>query len=284
MEAIEALKRLGIDAMHEQTHIARHHLQAIIDCDFSAFSTVQLFGFLAILEREYAIDTTSIKEAYRNAHGKNDPDKPHIAEAENRRPNRKRYVAMALAVMVVVLIGTFSLFFDHQATPPSLQPESIQTSPLSVAAPDKATVPMAPSPVSDRVNPVAEHNVSAVLEGNETNQSAVEVITEPVSVPDENITVEPATLTIVPRQRLWMGLIDLQSHATMQKVRSEPLILDASRSWLMVFGHGEVDIKVGETTHAYNGTSRRYFILENTRLRELDQTEYGTFNNGVVFK
>lgn len=57
----EKLKSIGVQKIHEATHIGRIHIQAMLNENFEEMSNVQLFGFISILEREYALDLSELR-------------------------------------------------------------------------------------------------------------------------------------------------------------------------------------------------------------------------------
>jgi hypothetical protein len=60
-DGLNKLKSIGAQKIHEKTHIARHHVQAVIHETFDDMTKIQLLGFISILEREYSVDLSDLK-------------------------------------------------------------------------------------------------------------------------------------------------------------------------------------------------------------------------------
>ena len=58
---LEKLRSIGAQKIHEQTHIARQHAQALLHESFDDMSRIHFLGFISILEREYSVDLSDLK-------------------------------------------------------------------------------------------------------------------------------------------------------------------------------------------------------------------------------
>ena len=61
-EDFEKLKKIGVQRIHEATHISRIHAQAILNCSFEDMTKIQLNGFISILQREYSLDLSDLRD------------------------------------------------------------------------------------------------------------------------------------------------------------------------------------------------------------------------------
>jgi len=64
MENFEQLQELGSKNIASATHIPLAHLEMILNREFEQFKKPQFFGFVSILEREYKIDLSGLKQEY----------------------------------------------------------------------------------------------------------------------------------------------------------------------------------------------------------------------------
>ena len=60
-ENLEKLKNIGVQKIHEATHIPRVHVESILNENFEDMNNVQLLGFISVLEREYPFDFSELK-------------------------------------------------------------------------------------------------------------------------------------------------------------------------------------------------------------------------------
>jgi hypothetical protein len=116
--------------------------------------------------------------------------------------------------------------------------------------------------------------VSAEFLANEENTSTE--ITENETTTAVNIT----TVNINPtRGMLWFGFVNLDSKKRrefMKKV-STPFNINNSR-WLLVTGHGYLDVVSNEKTLEIADNKKHYFYIDSSEMREIDKKEFRTLN------
>ena len=60
-DGLNKLRGIGAQKIHELTHIARQHVQAVLHETFDDMNKIQFLGFVSILEREYGVDLSDLK-------------------------------------------------------------------------------------------------------------------------------------------------------------------------------------------------------------------------------
>ncbi|CAA6816050.1 MAG: Membrane protein [uncultured Sulfurovum sp.] len=100
---------------------------------------------------------------------------------------------------------------------------------------------------------------------------------------NEESTVDAIKITTVnvnpTRGMLWFGFINLDTKKRrefMKKV-STPFNINNSR-WLLVTGHGYLDVVAGEKTLDISDNKKHYFYIDASELREIDKKEFRTLN------
>lgn len=125
------------------------------------------------------------------------------------------------------------------------------------------------------VNAVVKE-VSQAFLATEANTSIAESIGEEVI--EKNVTI--TTVNVNPtRGMLWFGFINLDTKKRrefMKKV-STPFNIENGR-WLLVTGHGYLDIVAGDKTLDLADNQKHYFYIDGTELRELDKKEFRKLN------
>jgi hypothetical protein len=136
-------------------------------------------------------------------------------------------------------------------------------------------------------------NVAAVKtdEVNKSVESVVKEVSEEFLANEANTTTEIneneamthvsiTTVNINPtRGMLWFGFINLDSKKRrefMKKV-STPFNINSSR-WLLVTGHGYLDVVAGDKTLELADNKKHYFYIDRSELREIDKKEYRELN------
>ncbi len=132
-----------------------------------------------------------------------------------------------------------------------------------------------------------EANISTVKEKSVQQKSA------PVKVTEKEIdTLEPVSSTepmmplylrIIPKGKLWLGIINAETHRRRVETITEPLILDAEKSWLIVTGYGHLDMDCGDTTHKYREDNKLLFLYEGGVCQIIDKEEFKARNKGKLW-
>ncbi len=132
-----------------------------------------------------------------------------------------------------------------------------------------------------------------IEEADKTVESIVKEVSEEFLANEGNITAQPnqmeeqnlvattiTTVNINPtRGMLWFGFINLDSKKRrefMKKV-STPFNIDNGR-WLLVTGHGYLDVVSNEKTLELADNKKHYFYIDSSEMREINKKEFRELN------
>ncbi|SFV49920.1 membrane protein [hydrothermal vent metagenome] len=255
-EGLEKLRKIGAQKIHEQTHIAHKYVQALLHESFEGMQKVQALGFISILEREYDVDLSSLKEEVKNYFK---PQEDKVASEEEKisqqkdtdstKPNDKRLYALLLAGGIFLLIVLYMSMQDNKE-------KSIKPSKKKI-----------------------------VIEKNETNQTK-EQNTTLKREKSESIASKQKiehSLVIVPRSKVWFGYIDLKSGKKRQKIFTQPFELNASKNYLMFFGHGYIDILIDKEKKSFKDPKSIKFLYKDGELKKISNQEFRKYNRGKLW-
>lgn len=302
---IDKLKKIGIQKIHENTHISRVHVEAILQENFEDMhNKVQLGGFLSILEREYNVDLSDLKLKVKNhfedigKYTQPQTSKTNLFLVDSRK-KRLTFFYIILGITVFVLFAYLSTNIAQEGKLPKDDNTKVETTIQNNAL---------PSVVENNLT-VADENITS-LEKNETRVEEIEeVIKEKVEekveevikeeklkealkeevkeVSQKKVTLEQETkdtfLQIIPKSKVWIGYIDLDSGKKYQNVSSSQLSLDSTKNWLLTFGHGHLDIEVNGKLQKYETVKNLRFIYKNRELKELSADEFKELNSGKLW-
>jgi len=135
-------------------------------------------------------------------------------------------------------------------------------------------------------------NISHEEDKNKSVESVVQEVSKEFLANEENTTVAPnetkvasndmtiTTVNINPtRGMLWFGFINLESKKRrefMKKV-STPFNIDNSR-WLLVTGHGYLDVVSNEKTLEIADNKKHYFYIDSNEIKEISEQEFRELN------
>lgn len=268
MKTFEDLQSLGANALHEQTHIARSKLELLLNKSFADLTRVQFMGFVSILEREYGIDLSGIRQEYdefMQIHMDVVIEKKSVILQAQSRSRQKWVVGGIVAITVLIAIG--SMIQGRLSVSPS--EEVIQLSSANVEVVDE-NLDMVP----------AELNTTVIIPVEEANAT--------VAKPELNITTKTVTsignaVSIKPMVKVWIGILDLTTGEKSQKITSEPIVLDKSKNTLYMFGHGRLEIITPDGTKILKDRTTVWFTYEEGQLKKINATEFATKNNGTTW-
>ena len=109
---IDKLKEIGAQKIHEQTHVPKEHIQAILHNSFEDLNKVQIIGFISILEREYRVDLADIRDSANNYFNQ--------FSDSNKNENKEIFVAVrekksnsnTIIYIIIFLVLAIALYFS----------------------------------------------------------------------------------------------------------------------------------------------------------------------------
>ncbi len=283
-EALEQLHSIGVQKIHDKTHIPVEHIEAILKKNYAALSKVQFLGFVSILERDFKLDLGSLRLA-----GIAFFDEKRKAEGNEGVfiPQPKKTKPMLIYWLLGAAIVLFMFFANFDDSSELETPPAVDNS-LIMEVKENIEVAKIEENLTN-----AEHNLSSeesntsfsLDDENATQElqtpSAPPLDEEPKSsqtqLPKERITGENS-LSVETKSKLWLGYIDLETNEHFQKSFVGHFSLDANRDWLLYFGHRFADIVVnGEKL--FTSSSQRY-LYKDGKLSSLSAEEFKRLNRG----
>ncbi len=304
-ENIEYLQSLGIEKIVQDTHIPKEHVAGILKNEFSNFTKVQFLGFIAILEREYNLDLTSLKDEGLEFFKTHAPVKKAPAGnselfvvTDKRRNFTPLYIALATIVFIVGAFVTFKMTSKDDAV---LQQDLFVEEMMDTKKIEQIQDTIASSKDSSKIQvavPVVqqqEHNVTDATQEQNNTQSTqdiqqattqVSAVETPQTVQEQHHTNEAVAvqnLIFKPSYRTWYGYIDIKTHKKKHTTSSRTLRLDPKRDWLVVFGHGPLRVTLNGKTHYYKSRKSLRFLYKDGKVRQIHAKEFKKYNKGRIW-
>jgi predicted XRE-type DNA-binding protein len=233
---LQELQEIGAQKIHERTHISREHVQALLHGSFDDFTKIQFLGFISILERDYEIKLDELKERglehFDDKSAIDKEDNTVFVTPKKRKSYKKLYIAIVFLIFIFAVIYT-----------------------LSVSSSTPATQAIDDTTIND-----AKSNIVLVEEINTTIEDS-NISQEEPFVQEEQMVEK--SFKIIPKVKLWMGYIDLQTYKKYQKLFKDEIELDPNKEWLLSLGHGNVSFEI-------NGELKEFNSRKNMRWEEID--------------
>ena len=255
------LKDIGAQKIHEKTHISRQHVQGILYESFEGMNKIQFIGFISILEREYDIELDNLKQSGLEYFS---------SETSYENPNnqvfvvpkkKKNFTMLYVLTVVLIFLGVTIYSISSSSSTAKIQDNQLRELDKSAQQSSKEEIFLLDSNIS------AENNTSLVVEE--------EIVPEEVKA--------PKSLKILPKVAVWVGYIELETHKKHQTTVKNDLSIDASKDWILVFGHGNIDIEVNGEMKKFKTANNLRFIYRDGNLTKINFTEFKRLNKGNIW-
>jgi len=268
---IDKLKDIGAQKIHEQTHVPKGHIQAILHNSFEDLNKVQIIGFISILEREYKVDLNDTKDSANTYFNQLSSDSEvenkeiFVAVREKKSNNNILYIGIILLVLGVALYFTLKQSNTENAKIDNTLIENVKE---KVVKDEKSTKTSIILPQKAKTKEVIEElNIT---------KTKVEKTDKETIIKEEKKVLK--SLEIIPKTKVWMGYIDIANNKHNQKVFKTPLEINGSKDWLLIFGHNQIDFKVdGKVKNIEKGIRFSYIDGE---LKPITIKEFKKLNKG----
>jgi hypothetical protein len=253
-DGLSKLKSIGAQKIHEQTHIARQHVQAVLHETFDDITKIHLLGFISILEREYSVDLSDLKEKAKIFYaGENLSDEQDTKVFVSPK-KKKNYTLVYIVVVAVIFAVAVSFTLD-----------------LTSTASDKSKNHVIDNRAINHAKDSMSQNAT-VEEINATVPVVVEIKPEPIEI--------VKSFKIITSSQLWIGYIDLSTYKKNQKLFTGELDLDPNKDWILTLGHGYVKVEInGEVTEFKEKLNIR-LLYKDSKLSKISFKEFKELNKG----
>ena len=263
-EALLELQKIGAQKINEATHIPIQHIKAILESNFSSLSKIQFGGFISILEREYKLDLSEMKASAKVIF---DEQKSKNLEAGLfSAPKEKNNQKLILGV-IVTLILLFVLIYKI----------SNSDTPVESTLVDNSVIESVIQEINSSENEKSEDNVTLVISQEVEKVQKEELLEEVVESREEEVVEN--SFVIKPKSKVWFGYIDADTHRHYQKTFSDAFELDPNKRWLLLFGHGYIDMSVNGEVQKFSRSKLRFYY-HNGELKPVTLEEFKKLNRG----
>ncbi len=295
-EGLNKLKTIGAQKIHEKTHISTKHVQAILHESFEDINKLQFMGFVSILEREYNLKLDDLKSKGFKYFAELTPE-PTENETVFVAPKKKKsYTKLYLFIVVLIFIAV-ALFSINSASLLDNQTQNIEIEDKKDSVIESAKKIMVvennqskkddniSNDINKTVTPlVVKESKKKVLEPKKVEaKPEKEVKAEVKTKKAESLKTVKSSLVIKPKTKVWMGYIDLKTHKKHQTVFKNSFKFDTKKDWIIVFGHGYLNIDVDGKIKKYNTKSNLRFSYKNGKFKKIDLKEFRALNRGKTW-
>ena len=274
-EAIKKLQDIGATKIHEDTHISKHHAQAILHQAFEGLSKLQVNGFISILEREYEINLDELKylsETYfSDIKEKKIVNTAIFVNSKTKNNNKFIYIFIIFLVLGAFTFFISSYYKSYEIIPVIKEKKIIKEVEKKIDLEKEEEILVVDLNVSD-YNKTESNLTLTKIESIEENLTAK--IEEKILIEEKTII---KTFEIFPKSKVWIGRYNLQTHKKREGIVRHKLVMNTKDNFLMILGHSDIEIKLDSKLFKFinKGTLRLKFIdgelsiIKNKEFKEL---------------
>lgn len=293
MNGLDKLRDIGLEELFKKTHIQKTHIQALLHESFDEFTAIQFVGFISILEREYNLDLSQLKEKglkYIEEHNSSPEPQSIMCKEDKKEPKSKvPYIVGA----VFILLTLIYLNEERKSQQVQIVVPKVKKIPTKIYVENEEEKQKSvEEDIVKKEEKVTEENIiNNIKKREKVVKKEEKKVTKPVHIPKPKPTPkkEPKPvsknlsghiLKINTKQRLWIGYIELPSHKKHTKIFKGELNLDTSKTWLIVTAHGFLSIDVDKNHKKYRTKSILRFLYKNHKLEKIDVATFKKLNKG----
>ena len=308
MNELENLKEIGIKEISRKTHIEPTFLQYIFDKNFEKLSRLNMRGYAKILQREYGVDLSELLAEYDAFMQENTPDDSHKTKVSpkiasytpdditNQRQGGGSGFFFWIIILAIIAGGAY--YFDAykyvQNFIASLNEDntSVSYSQSSIVNEVKKNIidtnvtisqntPKIDANASSvKISAPAEQNVTVSPASVDQNALKPSMAAQPAPKIEQNVTKPLNEAVITPKQRVWIGIINLENGQKTSSDTSKSVNINLDQRQLVVCGNGNIELKIGDKVTKYNPSRPARFLVENGDMKFLTYDEFVEMNKG----
>lgn len=308
MNELENLKEIGIKEISRKTHIEPTFLQYIFDKNFEKLSRLNIRGYAKILQREYGVDLSELLAEYDAFMQENTPDDSHKTKVS---PKIASYTPDDITnqrqgggsgfffwIIILAIIGGGAYYFDaykyvqnfiatlnEDNTSVSYSQSSIVNEVKKNIIDTNVTISQNTPKIdanasSVKISAPAEQNVTVSPASVDQNALKPSMAAQPAPKVEQNVTKPLNEAVITPKQRVWIGIINLENGQKTSSDTSKSVNINLDQRQLVVCGNGNIELKIGDKVTKYNPSRPARFLVENGDMKFLTYDEFVEMNKG----
>ncbi len=273
------LKDFELKEIVDRTNLEGVYVEYMINKEFEKLQSVNMTGFVKILEREYGLDLNDWCEefeAYRAEHTLSSNTKGISPKIPSYTPASSPMPVWIFVLVVAVIAATIWIGSNLNTLKEmfgEIRQSAISYSNNEIAEEAQQSLNQVESsePVATQID---------IDELNATEPDATEADTaEPEPVATE---IKPASVKIIPQKPLWIGIKAIDGKYKRNMTINAPFEVDLAMDAVIMTGHGELVIsRDGEDEELRTQAGLKMAVIDG-ELKVVDNAEFVRLNGGKM--
>ncbi len=288
MSDFEKFKQMDDEEIFKKTFIAPKNIRNLKEENFKRLgSKSRALGFISIIERQLGLNLDELRQKVEEYFGDR-LDYQNAFEIHERVVEKKRLPIWQ--IMLVLLVGAGGYYWYNSTEQETVQNASPKEFFSSSSISSSISSSVSSVVTSSSAIAVAEASSSQV----QSSEQEQETTTDQSASQEENLSVANEQnasssisseailpkVTIIPKRKLWIGIIYLDNFKRKNYITSSPVELNTSRDQLIVTGHGKLQIDSDGEIEDFNSTKKMRFIYRAGVLEVIDRNTFKLHNRG----
>ncbi len=309
MDDVNFFDKMDLKEVSKRTLLNVRDLEYLKNEEFDKLSKTKGLGFIKILEREYKVDLSDKKEkflSYLKEHGK---DKTKEFFIPPPKPPTKTFSKFILLILFLLIgAGVLYILYLNMGQDTSLTQATSDENRVVKEAQDISGIKVDETnttqesveeesiekdlqPSSDLMEENASSEDTQEQESNtainsdinsskdETKKVSLQL--EKESSNDKNSSTSfKNILTIVPKSKIWIGIIELKNHKKRSYLKDTNITIDIDDSYLIATGHGKLKLFYKGEILDFGSKSPMRFLVKDGSITQIDKKEFTKLNKG----
>ena len=264
------------EQIYKKTYIAPKVIKNLIEGNFEKLGNrAKALGFVAILERELGLDLRELKEQIESYFGAAVHKEPLRVE-EKEFENKQAPLFITVILLVAVAIGIYVWMGEKARNQSETTPKdflTVQSSSSSFFV--EANESNSSSSIrQERTASSQEALRSEKSNGSEANESEANKTLQSEETPHH------PSVTILPKRKIWVGIIYLDNYKRKNYITSQPIELNTSKDQLIVTGHGLFKVDVDGNITEFKERGKQRLLYRAGVLQKIDRATFKQLNRG----
>lgn len=310
----EKLKLLTVDEISEKTHITKSSVNNILSKNFDKFDKIQFNGFVSILEREYSLNLQELRDEYQEYMITNGTIvEPTILVAPDESDKPKGLFLIFILAMIVLAIVWFIYAFvfkptNHQQANASLNTTTnpinkitaIDTNSSNTSIDNVNSIDINSTNSTDINSTNAMHKLlkpkvvlNKTVSSKQTKHKQQKIVPINLNLGKTSLNKNDINGSVAVKQtgmvklftkaKLWLGITNMKTWKQQQKIVSSSLDLNSTGDYLLILGHGMVQIQTGDKNISFPQTKTVFLMLKNGKITQLNRAKFSKLNKGKLW-
>ncbi len=277
MNLENVLEENSIESISKKTNIPADNLSRLFERDFSALKKVQALGFISILERDYGLDLSALKQECKDYFTGDEEDvKIPIYQAKPKSKGRWLFFVLLLLLLGAVaslMIYNYTMKSNKNGGQMFLTQEMVLGEVnASVNIPEDM---IANGTISkDEFKEVEDESLAF----GDNDSEEISDVNDGTNQADNSSAVASSHIIITPKYKLWFGIYDMTSGESSHQIIKVPFELALDSNLLIATSRAAFSIEAGDTTTGYKDFKEHYFMIKDGKFSEIKREEFIALN------